>query len=162
MKKIKILSVFLALALLFSCGAKSERSAEDTLRAFTRALPHLPSGSLYLSNAAVYDAEKPLTKELLLSLYAKEDGTLEYEGRVSEAALYLGSSPEAPFEVAVFVLLGNSDADALLRMCRRRAALLSSLFPTAEKNARCFILDNLLIFCVCSDPAAAEKAFQRL
>ncbi len=162
MKKLKFLSFFLLIALLFSCGAKKDRVAKDTLYEFIGALPALPSGSLYLSEAALYDEEKPLTNELLLSLYAKADGSMECEGLVREAALYLGSSPDAPFEIAVFVLFANSDTDALLRMCRRRASLVSGLFPEAEKNARYFLLDNLLVFCLSPDPSAAERAFQRL
>ncbi len=162
MKKIKLLSVFLALALLFSCGAKKDRGAEETLREFIGALPDLVSGSLYLSEAALYDEEKPLTNELLLSLYAKADGSLEYEGLVCEAALYLGASPDTPFEAAVFVLYSDSDTDEILSMCRRRAALVARVFPNAEKNARYFVLDNLVIFCLSDDPKAAEQAFQRL
>lgn len=162
MRKIKLLSVFLLFALFFSCGAKKDRGAEETLLEFIGALPDLPPGSLYLSEAALYDEEKPLTNELLRSLYAKADASLEYEGLVREAALYLGSSPDAPFEVAVFVCLANSDTDALLEMCRRRAALVSRLFPDAGQTARYFVLDNLVIFCLSDNPTAADAAFRRL
>ncbi len=162
MKKLRFISVFLLIALLFSCGVKKDRGAKDTLREFIGALPDVPPGSLYLSEAALYDEEKPLTSELLLSLYAKEDGTLEYEGLVREAALYLGSSPDTPFEVAVFVSFANTDTDALLEMCHRRAALVERVFPGTIPNARYFTLDKVLIFCLSTDPSSAEQAFQRL
>ncbi len=162
MKKLKFFSVFLLVALLFSCGAKRDRGAKDTLFEFIGALPDLPPGAVYQSAASPYGEKKPLTEELLLSLYAKEDGSCEYAEHVEEAALYLGTSAEGPFEVAAFAAFANSDTDAILAMCRRRAALVSRLFPEAAGNARYFVLDNLVLFCLSDDPAAAEAAFRRL
>ncbi len=137
MKKAVLLLLVLLLSLALSgCDSTEGRSAAELLSDLLSEGEPPPAGAVYLSSLPLYGEGNPLTEELVAALYARADGACEYRDRVAEAAVYLSSRTDRPFEAAVFLCHGSADTEAVAAMCLRRARLLSQNGLADSSGAR--------------------------
>ena len=122
MKKLWIL--FLALCiLLFGC-APAQRDTAAALHEFAAAYGTLPAGGFYSTENGSIEMAR------VLRLY-DPDGHLS-AGKLLSASLYLGSSFDEVFEIAVFDCAGSNAALEMAELCHRRATLLKSFDKDLE------------------------------
>ena len=158
--------LFCVCLLLLTClllgGCDSDATPATVLQAVTEAEKPLPAGRLYLLSAPSEDPRHP-SEGLLSATFG--NGKLPPEmSEVEDAAFYL--SVTAPCELAVFLCKSTDGADAVAKMCLRRADLLMR-DPTnggkgvAAESVAVTVRGKWVIFCVSSDPAAACRAFRQ-
>lgn len=149
---------FLILSLL-SCE-KEDIAARDRLSSLLGLFSDVPAGDIYAT--APCEGDGRLDERLIDALYIRADGYLEYEGRVAEAAVYLGSAQDPFFEAAVFVCYGNADTRAILEMCMRRVRLVSSAHVVGEGDAVVAASGRTVICIITRDTAAANRVIDKL
>ncbi len=144
---------------LCSCGEKY-KSAAEAFGVFADAYGSLPAGKLYLSEAKEWEKEY-LSDDIVYSLYANIKGECEYD-HVAECAIYLSSSIDEFYEVAVFICYDNSGVEEVAKMCHRRidiAKRLHTLVDTeAIENSRVEIHGNTVIMSVLPDKEKTARA----
>lgn len=146
-----LLALLLPLCLL-SCRSASKESAADRLDGWLSEIGTPPAGAVYLSSLPLdgeNGAARPLSEELVTALYARADGTCEYSDRVEEAAVYLSSRPDLPFEAAVLLCYGSADTEAVAAMCLRRVRLLSQNGLADPESARIECRGRAVYFLIC-------------
>ena len=158
-KYIRLLAASLALLVLLamtvSCGNES-LSARERLSSLLALFGNAPAGACYATLPS--DGDSTLDERLIAALYVRADGYLEYEGRVSECALYLGSAGDPFFEAAVFVCYGNADTRAVVEMCLRRARLVSSVHAIAEGDIVLTVSGRTVCYMITPRTSAARDA----
>ena len=121
-----------------------------------------PAGEVFYSSPSCGGEGRALDETLLLSLYGREDGYCEYEGRVECAAVFLSSGDGAPYlEIAVFLCYGSADTRPILEMCLRRARLVSSLGFVEREEAVVVTSGRLVLFCLASDGEVRERVEEK-
>ena len=148
MRRIKFslrgVALFLSCAALFAlfslagCSQKYD-SAKAAFLDFSSAYGTLPVGKLFLSAANEWEKEY-LSEEIIAALYTDARGNSEF-GHVADCAVYLGSSLDTYYELAIFICYDNSSADSVARMCATRLDAASRLRDTVDTNA----LENAII-----------------
>ena len=158
-KSIRWLCVLLTVCLvLVACGA--EVPARERLEALLGPLGNVPSGGIYAT--APLEGEDLLSDRLIRALYMRSDGYLEYEGRVSEAAVYLGSAADPFFEVGVLFCYGSADTRAIVEMCMRRARLVASVHAVREGDIAIAASGRTVVYIITRDTATAQEAIDKL
>ena len=153
------LAIFVLFFSLFSCGGKPE-GARDLLGSLLSLVEDLPAGGCYATTPRAKD--QVLDARLTESLYRRSDGYLEYEGRVAEAAVYLGSAPDPFFEAAVFVCYGNADTRAVVEMCMRRARLIEAHHAAFLGDIALSVSGRVVAYVIARDTEAAQGVLDRL
>jgi hypothetical protein len=120
----KTLIFLLSLCFLLVGCSSPPQDANAALREFTAAYGTLPMGNYYSI------ADGSIDKARVLKLY-DPDGHLS-EGKLLDAALYLGSSFDEVFELAVFDCAGSDAAIEVAELCHRRAELLKTFDKDLE------------------------------
>ena len=144
------LSVLLPVAALTACRGETPPPTEMLREVLAAVGEATPAGAIFSSEPT--EEERLLDETLLLSLYSRDDGLCEYEGRVEEAAVFLSSGDGLPYlEVAVFLCYGSADTRPLTEMCLRRARLVSSLGLLEAREAIVITSGRRVLLCLASD-----------
>ena len=154
-----ILSLLLTVAMLPSCGRESV-TARESLSSLLRLFGNVPAGGIYAT--APLEGDNTLDEGLIASLYRRADGYLEYDGRVCEAAVYLGSVQDPFFDAAVFVCYGNADTRAILEMCMRRVRLAATAHTIDSEDAVLAVSGRTVICIITKDTATADRVIDKL
>ena len=154
-----LLSLGVLLSALGACG-REDMTARERLSSLLRLFEPLPAGQVYATAPTAGD--EYLDARLIEALYRRSDGYFEYEGRVSEAAVYLGSARDPFFEAAVFVCYGNADTRAILDMCIRRVRLVASSHSVGEEDAVFAVSGRTVICIITKDTATANRVIEKL
>lgn len=161
----KLLIFFLLLPALLLCGCSPAGEKGDTkekTERFLAFLPAHPAGRLYESGLPEGSEGHPLTRELLCTLFAREDGSLATDGRVESVTVYLSGGQGEVFEAALFSCYGTADTAAIRKMCLRRALLAASRGGARAEDARIYISGRYVFYCLSSMPEEAERAMRRV
>ena len=157
-----LLPLFLACLLLLSlvsCGG-ADMPARDRLGTLLALYGDVPAGAVYATIPR--EGDKTLDDRLASSLYTRSDGYLEYDGRVDDAAVYLGSAADPFFEAAVFVCYGNADTRAIAEMCLRRVRLIAAAHAVKEDDAVIAVSGRTVVCIITRDSAAAQAVLDKL
>ncbi len=153
----RCLLLLLLAALLLGC-ADASPVASERLGALLAESQQISAGTLYDSALLPYEEGNRLSEELVVSLYSRADGYLEYTGRVESAAVYLSSGMEADYlEVAVFVCYGSADTDAVAEMCLRRARLVSAHIGLSQGDALILRSGRTVYLCIGGSSALRSR-----
>ena len=161
MKRLFCVCLLLLVCLLLG-GCASNATPTMVLQAVMEAEKPLPAGRFYLLSAPQDDPHHP-SEGLLAAAFG--NGRFPPEmSEVEDAAFYL--SVTAPCELAVFLCKSTDGADAVAKMCLRRADLLmrdstNGGKGVAPESVAVTVRGKWVILCVSSDPAAACRAFRR-
>ena len=153
----------MALLLLLSCllpltaCTAAEVTAASRLFDLLSLYGDVPAGETF----ATAGEGAPLDPDLLFALYARDDAYLEYEGRVAEAAVYLGCRSDEVFEAAVFLCHGSADVRAIAEMCHRRARLVQASH-VGVGEAVVAVNGRTVVMLLTKSPEAARRAVKRL
>ncbi len=153
----RLLLLILLAVLLVGCGTRTP-TASERMDELLAGLCDLPAGRLYRSGLSPYEEGDALSDALIAALYSRADGTLEYTGRVEEAAVYLSSGMgEDYLELAVFVCYGSADTEAVAAMCLRRARFVSERVGLAAEEALILRSGRTVLFCLGGPPALRAR-----
>ncbi len=142
---------------LVSCGSRP--TPEAVLQDICAALPALPDGRVYFLSAPEDDARHP-SDALLATLYG--NGALPpVLDEVEDAAFYLAYTGQCEF--AVFRCRSRAATEEVAALCLSRIDLLrrNAVEPEALESACVVTRGRWVLLSVCSDPAAARRAFRR-
>lgn len=151
---IGILLIAVLLLALPSCG--EEKGARATLDGILPELGPLPAGRLYDSEAAEWE-DTYLDRALVTALFARADGTSEWEGRVEAGALYLASHAEPYLEVAVLLCYGSADCRAVIEMCLRRAALVTARLSLPDEAVTVVSRGRTVVLLLAEDEEVRDR-----
>ena len=164
MKKTHLFSAFLllciALASVLSSCKNADVAARDRLATLLSLYGDAPAGAVYAT--VPREGDESLNGRLVTALYTRADGYLEYDGRVADAAVYLGSAADPFFEAAVFVCYGNADTRAVCEMCMRRARMIAAAHAIGEGDAVVAVSGRTVVCIITRDPAAAQAVLDKL
>ncbi len=177
-------AVFLAgcslLALLvFSGCAKKYDDARALFDEFCAIYGELPAGKLYSSEASEWEKDY-LPDNVVYSMYGAsdgfgDDGDSSDDGEnsgasaydyVEECVIYLSSSLDTFYELAVFICRDNTSTQAVARMCHSRIgevlALRQLIDTECAENARVVVIGNAVIMSVLPNAKKTETAIKAL
>lgn len=154
-----LLTIALLLPITVSCGTE-DIPARERLSDLLCLFEDTPAGGVYAT--LPLEGDQALEGRLIGALYTRADGHLEYDGRVAEAAVYLGSAQDPFFEAAVFVCYGNSDVRAISEMCMRRARLVASAHVVEEEDTVLAVSGRTVVYIITRDKAAAQRVIDKL
>ena len=124
----------------------------------------LPGGKVYRTTASTFSDEL-LTHELFRQLYARPDGSDDFED-VESCVVWQGTSLDYVYEMGVFLCTDGDAARSVLLMCKNRLRLIRSLRnytdTTAADTAVLLLRGRMVIFMVLPDNALAEKVIDRV
>ena len=162
-KQMRPIAAFLLACLLFlgatSCSG-ADIAARDRLFTLLSLYGDVPAGATYATQPK--EGESTLDARLIAALYTRSDGYLEYDGRVADAAVYLSSTADPFFEVAVFVCYGNADTRAIAEMCLRRVRLIAASHAVRTEDAVIGVSGRTVICIITRDTTAAQAVLDKL
>lgn len=136
---------------------------DDLFSRFAEKYP-LPPGKVFRTSAQA-GAEEYLSQELFRKIYARSDGSDDFED-IDSAVVWQGVSAYAVYEMGIFLCKDGDSARSVVLMCQNRLRLLNSFKSYANTEAVdtavLRLSGRMVIFLVLPDNTTAEKVIDRI